>query len=137
MNAGAAAAQGDVLLFLHADTRLPENADRAGARWPRAFGPRLGPLRRAHRRRRPAARWSPSMMNLRSRLTGIATGDQAMFVTRAAFDAAGGFPPIALMEDVALSARLKRVSRPLCLARARDHLGAALAGSTARCAPSC
>ena len=43
------------------------------------------------------------MMNLRSRLTGIATGDQALFVTRAAFDAAGGFPSIALMEDVALS----------------------------------
>ncbi len=56
------------------------------------------------------------MMNLRSRLSGIATGDQAMFVTRAAFAAAGGFPPIALMEDVALSARLKRISRPLCLA---------------------
>jgi hypothetical protein len=57
-------------------------------------------------------------MNLRSRITGIATGDQAMFVTRAAFDAAGGFPAIALMEDVAMSARLKRLSRPLAL-RAR------------------
>ena len=55
------------------------------------------------------------MMNWRSRLTGIATGDQAMFVTRGAFDQAGGFPPIALMEDVALSARLKRLGRPLCL----------------------
>ncbi len=59
-----------------------------------------------------------AMMNLRSRLTGIATGDQAMFMTRAAFDEAGGFPAIALMEDVTLSARLKRISRPLCL-RAR------------------
>src|SRR5882757_7232798 len=58
------------------------------------------------------------MMNWRSRITGIATGDQAMFVTRAAFEVAGGFPPIALMEDVALSARLKRIGRPLCL-RAR------------------
>ena len=56
------------------------------------------------------------MMNLRSRLSGIATGDQAMFVTRAAFEVAGGFPPIALMEDIALSARLKRIGRPLCLA---------------------
>jgi GT2 family glycosyltransferase len=54
-------------------------------------------------------------MNRRSRLTGIATGDQAMFVTRAAFAAAGGFPAVALMEDVALSTRLKRVSPPLCL----------------------
>ena len=57
-------------------------------------------------------------MNARSRLTGIATGDQAMFVTREAFDAAGGFPEIALMEDIELSRRLKRVSPPLCL-RAR------------------
>jgi hypothetical protein len=56
-----------------------------------------------------------AMMNLRSRVTGIATGDQAMFVTRDAFARAGSFPDIALMEDVALSARLKRVSRPLCL----------------------
>jgi hypothetical protein len=58
------------------------------------------------------------LMNIRSRATGIATGDQAMFVTRAAFERAGGFPPIPLMEDVALSVQLKRVSRPLCL-RAR------------------
>ena len=57
-------------------------------------------------------------MNTRSRLTGIATGDQAVFVTRAAFESAGGFPPIALMEDVALSAKLKRASKPLAL-RAR------------------
>ena len=56
-----------------------------------------------------------AMMNIRSRLTGIATGDQALFVTRAAFEAAGGFPPIALMEDVALSAQLKRGGRPLAL----------------------
>ncbi len=55
------------------------------------------------------------MMNSRSRITGIATGDQAMFVTRAAFEEAGGFPPIALMEDVALSVKLKRFGRPLCL----------------------
>jgi hypothetical protein len=55
-------------------------------------------------------------MNLRSRLTGIATGDQAIFVRRATFDQVGGFPDIALMEDIALSARLKRLGRPLCLA---------------------
>ena len=56
-----------------------------------------------------------AMMNLRSRLSGIATGDQAIFVTREAFVRAGGFPEIALMEDVALSTRLKPLSRPLCL----------------------
>jgi hypothetical protein len=55
-------------------------------------------------------------MNWRSLITGIATGDQAMFVTRAAFAAVGGFADIALMEDVAMSKRLKRMSRPLCLA---------------------
>jgi len=54
-------------------------------------------------------------MNARSRLTGITTGDQAMFVTRGAFEAAGGFPEIALMEDIALARRLKRISRPLSL----------------------
>ena len=117
MNAGAAAARGDVLLFLHADTRLPENADhlvldglaRSGRAWGR-FDVRFdgGGLLRV----------VAAMMNLRSRLTGIATGDQALFVTRAAFDSAGGFPPIALMEDVALSVRLKRIGRP-CALRAR------------------
>jgi hypothetical protein len=55
-------------------------------------------------------------MNLRSRLTGIATGDQAMFMTRKAFGTIGGFPDIALMEDIAVSRALKRLSRPLCLA---------------------
>jgi rSAM/selenodomain-associated transferase 2 len=112
MNAGAAAASGDTLLFLHADTRLPDDADRLV----------LNGLKD-----RPWGRFDVSfdeggwlrlvgmMMNARSRVTGIATGDQAIFMTRAAFEQAGGFPPIALMEDVALSARLKRIGRPLCV----------------------
>ena len=54
-------------------------------------------------------------MNLRSRATGIATGDQAIFIRREAFERAGRFPPLELMEDIALSRSLKRVSRPLCL----------------------
>jgi rSAM/selenodomain-associated transferase 2 len=117
MNAGAGVARGGVLMFLHADTQLPENADRlaldglarSGRVWGR-FDARIagGGLLKV----------IALMMNLRSRVTGIATGDQAMFVTRDAFTRAGGFPAIALMEDIALSARLKRVSRPLCL-RAR------------------
>ena len=114
MNAGAATAQGDVLLFLHADTRLPENADRllldGLARSDRSWGHFNVRIDGGGLLRVVAA-----TMNLRSRLTGIATGDQAMFVARAAFESVGGFPPIALMEDVALSARLKRSGRPLAL----------------------
>jgi rSAM/selenodomain-associated transferase 2 len=113
MNAGAAAAAGDALLFLHADTQLPDGADRLivdGLRQ-RAWGRFDVRFEEGGLLRLVAV-----MMNARSRLTGIATGDQAMFMTRAAFEAAGGFPAIPLMEDVALSARLKRLGWPLCLA---------------------
>jgi rSAM/selenodomain-associated transferase 2 len=114
MNAGAAAAHGDVLLFLHADTRLPDGADRL-------ILDGLSQSRRAWGRFDVrfddgcALRLVALMMNVRSRLTGICTGDQAMFVTRAAFDNIGGFPPIPLMEDVTAATLLKRESRPLCL----------------------
>ncbi len=114
MNAGAEAATGDALLFLHADTMLPEGgidavskALAAGARWGRFDVAIAG----AH----PMLPVIAAMMNLRSRLTGIATGDQALFVRRDAFLAAGGFPPIALMEDIALSRLLNRQGRPACL----------------------
>jgi hypothetical protein len=56
-----------------------------------------------------------ALMNLRSRLTGIATGDQGLFVERGLFESAGGFPAIALMEDIALSSKLRRRAKPLCL----------------------
>jgi rSAM/selenodomain-associated transferase 2 len=123
MNAGAGVARGDVLLFLHADTGLPADADRlildgltASGRasssrvWGR-FDVRI-------EGRHPLFPVIATMMNLRSRATGIATGDQAIFVDKTAFAAVGGFPDIALMEDIALSRRLKRLGRPLCL-RAR------------------
>ncbi len=118
MNAGAAASRGDVLLFLHADTRLPEAAleaiEAALGRGDRAWG-RFDVCIDGRAALLP---WVAALMNARSRATGIATGDQAMFVTRAAFAAVGGFPAIPLMEDVALSRALKRISPPACL-RAR------------------
>jgi len=116
MNAGAAAAKpGNVLLFLHADTRLPAEADRlvldglarSGRQWGR-FDVRISG-------RHPLLRVVARLMNIRSRLTGVATGDQAIFVTRDLFDAVGGFPDIPLMEDVALSRALRRSGTPLCL----------------------
>jgi rSAM/selenodomain-associated transferase 2 len=117
MNAGAAVATGDILLFLHADTVLPPDANvlvveglqRSGRNWGR-FDVSIGGAS-------PLLPVVALLMNVRSRLTGIATGDQAMFVKRNAFAAAGGFSDIALMEDVALSRQLKRViGPPLCLA---------------------
>jgi rSAM/selenodomain-associated transferase 2 len=118
MNAGAGAARGDVLLFLHADTRLPADADRLILNRLAASGGAWGRFDVRIEGRHPLLPLIAAMMNLRSRLTGIATGDQAMFVERSAFAATGGFPDIALMEDIELSRRLKRLGRPSCL-RAR------------------
>jgi rSAM/selenodomain-associated transferase 2 len=118
MQAGAAQARGAVLWFLHADTRAPRDADRV-------IAAALGPGERSWGRFDvgfPEAGMLlglvATLMNLRSRLTGIATGDQGIFVTRALFDRVNGYPQLPLMEDIALSRLLKRHSRPACL-RAR------------------
>ncbi len=116
MNAGAAAANGDVLLFLHIDTRLPTEADRLVAENLARSGRSWGRFDVRISGRHPLLRVVATMMNIRSRVTGIATGDQAIFVTREAFNRVGGFPEIPLMEDLALSRSLCRVSPPLCLA---------------------
>jgi len=115
MNAGAERASGDVLLFLHADTRLPAEADRVvlnGLDQSRRVWGRFDVKIDGRSRLLPVVAW---LMRLRSRLTGIATGDQAIFLRRDAFQAVGGFPAVALMEDIAICKRLKRLGRPLCL----------------------
>ena len=118
MNAGAALAHGGVLLVLHADTQLPADADRLILNGLAQTGRAWGRFDVAIGGHHPLFPLIAASMNARSRLTGIATGDQAMFVRREAFDAAGGFPEIALMEDITLARSLKRISPPLCL-RAR------------------
>ncbi len=113
MNAGARPARGEQLLFLHADTVLPEGAPEKIV-----FGLREHFCGRFDVQFDSPLRVLPLvafMMNLRSRWTGIATGDQAIFVQRRTFEEIGGFPEIALMEDVALSKSLKQLGPPLCL----------------------
>ncbi|WP_020484485.1 TIGR04283 family arsenosugar biosynthesis glycosyltransferase [Methylomonas sp. MK1] len=114
MNLGARHAQAEVLLFLHADTNLPEravelimSAVEQGAAWGRFDVQFDSP--------QAIFKLIACLMNARSRLTGIATGDQAIFITRQAFQAVGGFPEIALMEDIAISAALKKIGKPCCL----------------------
>ncbi|WP_439519919.1 TIGR04283 family arsenosugar biosynthesis glycosyltransferase [Hydrogenophaga sp.] len=113
LNAGACAAQGEVLLFLHADTQLPDDADAVVARcianhhhWGR-FDVRI-------EGRHPLLPLVAALMNLRSRITGIATGDQAIFVRRDTFASVGGFAPLPLMEDVDISRRLRHIGAPAC-----------------------
>jgi len=114
MNAGAALGWGEVLLFLHADTTLPDGADERllqaltqGHLWGR-FDVRI-----AGRHRMLAV--VATMMSLRSRWTGIATGDQAMFMRREVFAQLGGFAPLPLMEDIDMSRRLRGLGAPACL----------------------
>jgi rSAM/selenodomain-associated transferase 2 len=113
MNAGAAIGHGDALLFLHADTKLPANAGDLidAALSHRAWG--RFDVRIAGRH--PLLTVVARMINMRSRATGIATGDQAIFMTRDAFAAVGGFPDLPLMEDIAICRRLKHLCRPWCI----------------------
>ena len=118
MNAGAAIARGEVLLFLHADTCLPEAASECVCEALRHGTALWGRFDVRPSGQEWWARMIEFSMNLRSRLSGIATGDQAIFVRRDTFWQVGGFPRLPLMEDIAISRRLKRFAPPACL-RAR------------------
>mgnify|MGYP001498619946 FL=1 len=113
MNKGASLATSDILLFLHADTELPTHAvadiqtAMQKSEWGR-FNVKLNS-------RQPMLWVVSHMINLRSRLTSIATGDQAIFITRKLFEQVGGYPQQALMEDVELCKQLKAKSKPACL----------------------
>lgn len=115
MNHGARQATGDVLLFLHADTQLPESAFediRSALGEPGCVGGRFDvELAGDH--------WMlkiiGAMISYRSRITKVATGDQAIFVQRAVFEAIGGFPDLPLMEDIAFCRALKRMGQVACL----------------------
>lgn len=120
MNAGARAALdhgADTLLFLHADCVLPAGADTLIAEALSSSGRVWGRFDIAIEGRSALLRVVAAAMNLRSRWTGICTGDQSIFVTRAAYEALGGFAPIALMEDIEFSRRAKRLSRPALIER--------------------
>lgn len=114
MNAGAQQAQGSLIVFLHADTRLPAGFNElmetflaSDQQWGR-FDVRLDA-------NEILLKLTASLINVRSRMTGIATGDQAIFLRRNLFEAIGGFEDIPLMEDIALSKSLKKFSKPFCV----------------------
>jgi rSAM/selenodomain-associated transferase 2 len=115
MQAGAALARGSVLWFLHADTRAPQQADRAIHAALRGGDHHWGRFNVRFSEPGVLLGVVATLMNLRSRLTRIATGDQGIFVTRELFERVGGFPQMPLMEDIAFSRRLRSRSRPVCL----------------------
>ena len=108
MNAGAAASSGDVLLFLHADTRLPVRWRELVTESIFGRGKAGGRFRFdiAHAKR--IYRWIVRGTNFRSRFLGITYGDQAIYTTREAFEAVGGFPGIPVFEDARFADRLKK-----------------------------
>ena len=115
MRAGAAAANGTILWFLHADTGVPDNPDQlilAALEHGRADWGRFDVLLSD---KHVVLRSVAYLMNLRSRISGIATGDQGIFVRRSLYEQAGGIPSLPLMEDIALSRALKKHGRPACI----------------------
>lgn len=115
MNEGANASTGEVLLFLHADTQLPPGAERIVASVLSSQSIIGGRFDVRFDSSSPWSQVISGFMNRRSRLTGIATGDQALFVRRDVFDSLGGFLEIPLMEDIEFSRRLQQAGRIMAL----------------------
>ena len=115
MNAGAAAAAGEVLIFLHADTLLPPDAFSAIEQALTSLGVVGGAFRLCFNCHQPAYRLVSFITNLRSRFRGIYTGDQAYFVRASSFKAVGGFPNIALMEDLEIIKCLRKIGKVVLL----------------------
>ena len=115
MNKGAEVANNEWFVFLHVDTFFSETAinslqnifHREDIQWGR-FNVHLSGSN-------PLFRLVSGLMNIRSRVTGIATGDQAMFMRKTVFEQAGRFPEIVLMEDISLSSQLKKITSPYCI----------------------
>lgn len=112
MNAGAKTAKGDVLLFLHADTCLPESYEKYLGKMTKTDWGRFDVQLSG---RQPILRVVEFMINLRSRLTSIATGDQAMFISKSLFTSVGGYDQVPLMEDILISKKLKKIKKPVLL----------------------
>jgi rSAM/selenodomain-associated transferase 2 len=115
MNTGAALASGDIFLFLHVDTRLPKHPDQlilAATANRTSFWGRFDVRLSGHHW---LLRIVEAGMNFRSRMFGICTGDQAIFVNRELFKRVGGYDDIELMEDIALSRKLRKRIHPICL----------------------
>lgn len=115
MNTGATLSTGDILLFLHADCFLPDHADRLIVDGVNDRHRLWGRFNMKFSGKHPLLRVIAFLMDWRSRLSCIATGDQGIFVRRDVFEKIGGFPEIDLMEDIALCKLLKKHGRPLCL----------------------
>ncbi len=115
MNAGANEATGDILCFIHADTLCPENLDRIIIHELKTTHYLWGHFNIKLSSSKPVFRLIESLINIRSCITGIASGDQGIFIYRHIFKRLSGYSPIPLMEDIEISRRLKKISKPVCI----------------------
>ena len=117
MNAGARAARHKILWFVHADTQVPANADQLITQGLQTSGRHWGRFNVRLSGRQPVFRLIERLINIRSCISRIATGDQGIFVYQSLFEGLGGYEDIPLMEDISLSKKLKKIGPPLCISR--------------------